>query len=395
MNIPIWTGVSTFAAGQTPFGFYDNQQDFRVDANKVADFCARRLGFPLADVELQSGSFFTAFEEAVTTYGNELYAYKVRENYLSLEGSSTLEEANGKLIEPNMAGIVRIAEQYGEEAGVGGNVTYYKGRLPLKHMQQDYDMNVWAQASASISANDSIELKRIFYEAPPAITRYFDPYAGTGTGMIDLMDSFGWGSYSPAINFLMMPLNYDMQVIQAIELNDTIRRSNYTFELVNNRLRVFPIPSTGGNYTNSSTGTGISCGNLIFEYIKKSERQNPYSGGENKVTNVSEVPFENPNYNRINSIGRQWVFEYTLALCKEMLGYIRGKYSTIPIPDSTVTLNQSDLLSAATAEKNSLIERLRGYFDETSRDKLLERRSLEGDYLEKELNKVPYTIYIA
>jgi hypothetical protein len=393
MNIPIWTGVSTFAAGQTPFGFYDNQQDFRVDADKVADFCARRLGFPLADVELQSGSFFTAFEEAVTTYGNELYAYKVRENYLSLEGSSTLEESNGKLVEPNMAGIVRITEQYGEEAGVGGNVTYYKGRLPLKHMQQDYDMNAWAQASASISADDSIELKRIFYEAPPAITRYFDPYAGTG--MIDLMDSFGWGSYSPAINFLMMPLNYDMQVIQAIELNDTIRRSNYTFELVNNRLRVFPIPSTGGNYTNSSSGQGVDCGNLIFEYIKKSERQNPYKGGVNKVSNVSEVPFENPNYNKINSIGRQWVFEYTLALCKEMLGYIRGKYSTIPIPDSTVTLNQSDLLSAATAEKNALIERLRAYFDETSRDKLLERRSLEGDYLEKELNKVPYTIYIA
>ena len=396
MNIPIWTGVSTFAPGQTPFGFYDNQQDFKVDSNKVADFCARRLGFPLADVELQSGSFFTAFEEAVTTYGNELYAYKVRENYLSLEGSSTLVESNEKIISPNMAGVVRISEQYGEEAGVGGTVTWYTGKLPLISNQQDYDMNAWAKENVlNLADDDGIELKRIFYEAPPAITRYFDPYTGTGTGMIDLMDSFGWGSYSPAINFLMMPLNYDMQVIQAIEMNDTIRRSNFTFELVNNRLRVFPIPSSGGNYTNSSSGQGMNCGNLIFEYIIKSERQNPYVGGTNKVSNVSEVPFENPNYNKINSIGRQWIFEYTLALCKEMLGYIRGKYSTIPIPDSTVTLNQSDLLSAATAERNALIERLRAYFDETSRDKLLERRSLEGDYLEKELNKVPYTIYIA
>ena len=393
MNIPIWTGTSTFAAGQTPFGFYDNQTDFKTDANKVADFCARRLGYPLADVELQSGSFFTAFEEAVTTYGNELYAYKVRENYLSLEGSTSNTTSNEKIIEPNMAGIVRISEQYGEEAGVGGNVTWYKGILPLNSGQQDYDMNAWAQASASISASDSIEIKRVFYEAPPAITRYFDPYAGTGTGMIDLMDSFGWGSYSPAINFLMMPLNYDLQVIQAIELNDQIRRSNYTFELINNRLRVFPIPSSGGGYGNSFTGG--HCGNLIFEYIKKSERQNPYLDGFDKVTNVSEVPFENPNYNIINSIGRQWIFEYTLALSKEMLGYIRGKYGTIPIPDANVTLNQSDLLSAATAEKNALIERLRGYFDETSRDKLLERRANENDFLQKELNKVPYTIYIA
>jgi len=392
MNIPIWTGVSTFAAGQTPFGFYDSQTDFSTDANKVADFCARRLGYPLADVELQSGSFFTAFEEAVTTYGNELYAYKVRENYLSLEGSSTILPSNEKIIKPNMAGIVRISEQYGEEAGVGGKVTYYKGLLPLTAGVQDYDMNAWAQASASISSNDSIELKRVFYEAPPAITRYFDPYAGTGTGMIDLMDSFGWGSYSPAINFLMMPLNYDLQVIQAIELNDQIRRSNYTFELVNNRLRVFPIPSDGSAY--GSKTTGGHCGNLVFEYIKNSERQNPYIDGLNKVTNVAEVPFENPNYDNINSIGRQWIFEYTLALCKEILGYIRGKYSTIPIPDAEVTLNQSDLLAAGTAEKNALIERLRAYFDDTSRDKLLERRANENDFLQKELNKVPYTIFI-
>lgn len=380
MNIPIWTGTSTFSAGQTPFGFYDHQIEFQTDADKVSDFCARRLGYPLADVELQSGSFYTAFEEAITIYGNELYAYKVRENYLSLQGASSLTEANGQLISPTLANVVNISEQYGEEAGVGGNVTWYSGSLSLKGGKQTYNMNEWAQASASLAANDSIEIKRVFYEAPPAITRYFDPYAGTGTGMIDMMDSFGWGSYSPAINFLMMPINYDLQVMQAIEFNDTIRRSNYSFELVNNNLKVFPIPNSDGH--------------LWFEYIKKSERANPYSNGTNKITNVSEVPFANPDYNLINSIGRQWIFEMTLAISKEILGYVRGKYSTIPIPDADVTLNQSDLLSSATADRAALVERLRAYFDETSRDKLLERRSQEGDYLEKELNKVPYTIFI-
>ena len=387
MNIPIWTGISTFAAGQTPFGFYDNQQDFKIDANKVADFCARRLGYPLADVELQSGSFFTAFEEAVTTYGNELYAYKVRENYLSLEGSNSLIESNEKIISPNMAGIVRISEQYGVEAGVGGNVTWYSGSLKLKNGIQDYDMTSWAEASASLSAGDSIEVKRIFYEISPAMSRYFDPYAGTGTGMMNMLDSFGWGNYSPAINFMLMPINYDLQTIQAIEFNDQIRKSQYTFELINNKLRIFPIP----NYNDMG---GTIDQSLHFQYIKKSERQDPYTNGINKVTNVAEVPFTNPNYDNINSIGRQWIFEYTLALCKEMLGYIRGKYSSIPIPDSSVTLNQSDLITAATSEKISLIERLRGYFDETSRDKLLERRANENDFLQKELNKVPYTIYI-
>ena len=375
MNIPIWTGVSTFAVGQTPFGFYDNDLDFRVDANKVANFCAQRLGYPIADVELQSGSFFTAFEEAVTTYGNELYAYKVRENYLSLEGSSTIIESNNQIIKPNMAGLVRISQQYGEEAGVGGNVTWYSGSLRLENGKQDYDLDAWAAASASLDSGDSIEIKRIFYEIAPAISRYFDPYAGTGTGMMNLLDSFGFGNYSPAINFLLMPINYDMQTIQAIEFNDQVRKSQYTFELINNKLRIFPIPNYGVANKDEN--------NLIFQYIKKSERENPYLDGTNKVTNVSEVPFTNPSYNDINSIGRQWIFEYTLAIAKEMLGYIRGKYSTIPIPDAEVTLNQSDLISAATAEKNALIERLRAYFDDTSRDKLLERRATENDFFTK------------
>ena len=381
MNIPIWTGTSTFSIGQTPFGFYDTNLDFQTDSDKVADFCARRLGYPLADVELQSGSFYTAFEEAVTTYGNELYAYKVRENYLSLEGYSTSSIPNNQKLVPNLANLISISEQYGVEAGVGGNVTWYTGSLNLTSNQQDYDMNAWAVASASLSTNDSIEIKRIFYEAPPAITRYFDPYAGTGTGMIDLMDSFGWGGYSPAINFLMMPINYDLQTIQAIEFNDMIRRSNYSFELINNQLRLFPIPN--GNPSK-----------LFFQYIKKSERNNPYQNGDGIITNVSNVPFQNPNYNQINSIGRQWIFEYTLAIAKEMLGYIRGKYSTIPIPDADVTLNQGDLITAATAEKTALVERLRAYFDETSRRSLLERRKDEGEFLKQELNNVPWTSFI-
>ena len=109
---------------------------------------------------------------------------------------------------------------------------------------------------------------------------------------------------------------------------------------------------------------------------------------------MSNVPYANPVYTQINSIGRQWIFEYTLALTKEMLGYVRGKYTTVPIPGAEVTLNQSDLISAATTEKQALIERLRAYFDETSRKNLLEARSLETEYRQKELNQVPFTIYI-
>lgn len=377
--IPIWPGSSSFTAGKTPFGFYDYDSQFQFDADRVARFCAQRLGYPLVDVELQDINFYTAFEEAVTTYGNEMYAYKVRENYLSLEGGSTEIELNNAVVSPNMGVLIRQSEQYGVEAGVGGNVTYRTGSLNLIPGQQNYDLNAWASASG-ISQGD-LEVKRIFYEAPPAIVRYFDPYAGTGTDIQALMDTFDFGNYSPGLNFLLMPINYDLQKIQAIEFNDQVRKSNFSFELVNNQLRIFPIPEDR-KY-------------LLFHYILKSDR---YSGsiqtGENLITDISKVPYSNPTYMTINSVGRQWIFEYTLALVKEMLGYVRGKYTSLPVPGDSVTLNQADLIAAATTEKTALIERLRTFLDETSRRALLERRKDEADFRTQEFGQVPFTIYI-
>ena len=378
-NIPIWPGSSSFFPGDTPFGFYDNDFQFQQDADKFAKFASQRLGYPLVEIELQDINFYTALEDAVTSYGNEIYAYQVADNLLSFQGNPlTIASPNNKLVQENLSNIVLLSNQYGTEAGVGGKVTYYSGSLDLIANQQKYDMNTWA-ISQSISGG--IEIKRIYYEAPPAITRYFDPYAGTGTGMMQMLDSFGWGSYSPAINFMLMPISYDLQKIQAIELNDQVRKSQYTFELVNNQLKIFPIPRTSYK--------------LYFQYVKLDETRQPYADISGSViTNVSDVPYENPNYTNINSIGRSWVFEYALAISKEMLGYVRGKYASIPIPGSEVTLNQSDLISAATTEKQALIERLRVYLDSTSRKSLLEKKSLEADAQNKTLGQSPMTIFI-
>jgi hypothetical protein len=378
MNVPIYPGSSSFCPGSTPFGFYDNDYQFQIDADKVVTFCARRLGYPIMEVELQDINFYTAFEEAITTYGNELYAFQVRDNLLNALGAPVSSVLNHSILTPTMAGVIKLTQQYASEAGVGGNVTWHSGSIPLTAGIQDYDLSKWATDN---NIAGGIEVKRVFHYGPPAVTRFYDPYAGTGLGTQNLMDSFGFGAYSPSVNFVLMPVNYDIQVIQAIEFNDTVRKSAYSFELINNQLRIFPIPDREIN--------------LWFQYIKIDERAAAaVQNAPGQVTNVSNINFKNPNYTQINSIGRQWIFEYTLALCKEMLGYIRGKYSNIPIPNKEVALNQSDLLSAAKDERVALIERLRAYFDETSRQALLARKQAESDSAMSELGKSPMQIYI-
>jgi hypothetical protein len=392
MNVPIYDGNPIWNANAVPFGFYNSQSDFTTDAVKVAKFCAARLGYPLVDIELQSSSFFTAFEEAVTIYGNELYAYTIRDNQLTLNGVTTGSSLNQALITPSFETIVTLTEQYGEEAGSGGNVPYYSGSFILTSSVQDYSFSTFMTASGLTGSeyNLGLEVKRVFYENPiPASAQYLDPYSGFGFGGAIAAGISGLGGFGGGTGYLMMPLSYDMQVIQAIEMNQQVRWANYSFEIKNDKLRIFPVP-------NFSYESGDYETRVWFEYILRNERVNSsVQQLPAQVTNVSNAPYNNPNYDFINSVGRQWIFEYTLALSKEMLGYVRGKYSSIPIPNAEVNLNQGDLLAAATAEKAQLIERLRAYFDETSRQSLLNRRAAEAESKMIELQQVPYTIYIA
>ncbi len=398
MNVPIYDGNPLWNPNATAFGFYNNDIEFQVDCLKVAKFVTTRLGYPLMDVELQTGSIFTAFEEAITMYGNELYAYLIRENVLDLTGlpyeNVDLSEV---IVQPNFDTIIRLSEQYGEEAGVGGNVPWYKGHVPLTSSVQDYDLKIWAKQQGISS---SIEIKRVFYQEPiPASARYLAPFDGFGFGGVAAAGLMEMGGFGGSMGFLMMPLNYDMQVIQSIEMNQMVRMSNYSFEIHNNVIRIFPIP---GPYEISGVGDiaedvngSCNCGNLWFEYIIRDERlESSLICAEDKITNVSNMPYQNPVYSLINSVGRQWIFEMTLAICKEILGYVRGKYSTVPIPNADMTLNQADLLAAATAEKTALLERLRAYFDENSRASLLERKVREADAVLRELDQVPRVIYI-
>ena len=402
-NILIYSGSSDFAAASssyyanptgsspTPFGFYDTDTQFQSDANKVTNFCARRLGWPIENVELQDIQFWAAFEQAVTVYGNELYAYKQREDYLSLEGAEGFSYAAGAnfsetLVTPNMGAVIRLSQQYGTEAGVGGNVDYHKGMIALTASVQDYDLEAWAIENGVTGSNGEaqMEIKRIFYQPLPASFMFLGDMGYNGTAIAMFGDTAGYTAYG-ANSFMMMPLSFDMQAIQQVEMYRDVLFSNYSFELVNNKLRIFPIPDEDDAFS--------KC--LYFEYLNKVERtDDSLTSGSNQVNNISQYPYNNPIYSSINSVGRSWIFEYTLALTKEMLGYVRGKYQSVPIPGAEVSLNQGDLIASANTEKEALVTKLRDYFDQTSRQSLLERRNAESTARQSELDKVPMVIYV-
>lgn len=384
MAVTIWQGSSTFATGQTPYGFYDSDSSFQSDVDKFADWAGRRLGYPIVDIELQSGSFYACFEEAVSEYSAQVNQFNIRDNLLHLQGQSTgsSNDFTHKRIKPNLGNVINISQQYGAEVGVGGFVDWRKGSIDVVSGSQDYDLN---ELYASVShSGEAIEIKKIFHEAVPAVNKYYDPYATTGYGTANFVEGFGFGDYSPATSFVLMPVFEDLLRIQAIEFNEQIRKSQYSFTLRNNKLKLFPRPTANAK--------------LWFEYIVVSDRDNSqstsYSGSADVISDYSNVPYDNMEYKFINDVGKQWIRKFGLSLCKELLGNIRSKFGTVPIPNSDVTMDGETLRSEATTEKEALVAELRETLEQTSRRIMMEADSEEGARLQEKLSKVPLSIYI-
>ena len=400
-NKPIWPGSSSFTAGDTPFGFFDNDIMFQSQADSFAKFAAQNVGYPIMDVELIDINFYTAFESAVIEYSNQVNQVNITNNLLSTLGIQTgsdflIEESfSDTLIGGSLSYITKLSKTYGTEADSGGNLNWYSADVKTVPGQQSYSIRAAVSASGlPLSDSSSIEIKRVLHNVPPAIIRYFDPFVGTGLGSQNLLDAMDFGGFSPSVNFMMMPIHQDLLRIQTIEFNDRIRKSHWTFEIHGDDIKIFPIPSVSGSIAD------LQFDNFWFEFIYEDQKANESilfgntAALNGVVSDVSNIPYTYQKYSQINDMGRAWIIKYALAVVKETLGYVRGKYSTIPIPNSEVTLNGPELVSQGQSEKESLITQLREFLEKMTKESMTIRQQAENDAMNEILGKVPTKIYI-
>jgi|TARA_R110000764_G_scaffold74925_2_gene151584 hypothetical protein len=375
----IYPGSSSFSEGQTPFGTFDTDAIFQADAPKIANWCAKRLGYPIQNVELVDESFYSCFEEATAEYAAQVNQFNIRNNLDVLKGVPTGTNYSQKLVEGSvLPTLIGISDAYGTLAGVGGNTDVKSGSIDVVAGQQTYDLDVFASSS---EGGNRIDVVKVFFEAPPASARFFDPYAGSGQGTMQMMDEFGFGGMSPASQFVMMPVYQDMLRMQAIEFNDQIRKSAHSFNITNNKLQIFPIPANDEK--------------MWFEYfVRKEFIENSTNVQSDVVSDYSNIGYNFIPYSFINDVGKQWIRKYTLALTKELLGAIREKYSSVPIPGSEISLDGAALRAEAQTEKDALVEQLRENLDELSRKNQFEIRNNESNFQQEMLRKVPLAIYV-
>ena len=413
------TATTGNGAGLTthyPFGIYVETTSPLYDANFVSGaadqvaYTYKKLGGDVLDIELTVGNVYAAYEEAVLEYTYHINKHQAKNVLGSLLGFATgTFDHDGQMTGGDASGSAvnlkyptfkvgyarRVGEGFSEEAGIGGNNTFYSASFALTAGVQDYDLqNIISSSAANnlepatsgsvpyanLVGNKKVKIHRVFYKTPGSMWRFYGYYGG-----LNVVGNLNYyGQYADDTTFEIIPTWQNKLQAMAYEDHLWTRLSHYSFELFNNKLRITPIPE----------------GFVSHMWVQFTIDQDPWTedsdrkNGTDGINNMNSLPFDNIPYQNINAIGKHWIRRYALALSKEMLGQIRGKFSgNIPIPGDSVTLNSSDLLSQAKDEQTSLKEELVKILDEMTYKALAQQDSELIAAIDKVNSNIPMMIY--
>ncbi len=374
-------------SGSTAFGLFDNDAAFQADGPRIVRYVSVKLGGGLpgvsdddethVQVELSSSDVYVAFEEAVVEYGAIINAYQAKSSLAAFLGSATGSLTGGQSRYPrqSLEWARRQAQPFGAEANVGGDTRLYSTSIGITGSRNHYDLQNMIAPTGSDGLPARMLIRTIYHHSPFAGSRYF----GQMNSSAYLGGQFGATTFTTDTVYHLMPVFEDVLRGMQFELSNKVRRSNYSFEMHNNVLTLFPAP--------------VENNTLHFTYNLVNGPLNDDDAQSHGVSSVANIPFGNIEYGKINSIGKQWIWKMTLALSKEVMGLIRRKMQTVPIPGGDLSLDGGELVSDARQEMEALRAELRDLLEQMSYDRLAAKEAEQAESLLRVLSGVPLKIY--
>jgi len=388
------TGTIGNVAPSLPLGVYASSDEFLSGAAAQVAFTYKRLGGDVLDIELTEQNVYANFEDAVLEYSYLINIHQTKNILGSALGGTTgsfdhkgeittgPENVALKYPKLNFEIAFQIGNKFATEAGIGGEQTIYSASFDTVADQQDYDLQrIVSSSFPDIVGDKRVKIRNVFYITPRQMWRFYGYYGG-----LNVVGNYHtYGQYADDSSFQVVPAWQNK--IQAISYEDHLytRTSHYSYEVINNKLRIYPIPDT------------VSPEKFWFRFTVDNSDiwEDDNNGGQDGVNNMNTIPFENIPYENINSIGKQWIRRFALALSKETLGQIRGKFGgNVPIPGENVSLNASHLLSQAKAEQDALRDELKTILDELTYSKLLAEDKGMIDNAKAIITESPLKIFV-
>lgn len=375
----------TLTPNPTPFGFFDADTVFQTEADAMVTFVKRKLGDDILSVELTRKQIWACFEEAALEYSYIINQNQLKSQLSNLLGGSaeSLEGAESKYPRETLEFLMRKAEPYSVEAGLGGMYTSLSGAIDLEKNRQDYDLLTELKDGFGVPLFDNpanvpktkLKIQDVMHFSPQAAYRFFD----TTSAINYLNNEFSFESFTPETVFYVLPVFEDVLRGGMLKLSSKIRRSNYSYRITGTKLRIFPMPTN-----NKARKLFIRVG-----YAPDPLTPQQGDGTVNGVNGPSNAPYGNLQFAKINSIGRQWIRQYCLALARELLGLIRSKFNSIPIPGGDLTLNGDALVTQGREDKQNLRDKILEMLTEMTYAKMLETQALESENMTKILKAIP------
>lgn len=372
-----------FTRNPTPFGFFDNDSDFQQEADSVVSFTKRKLGDDILSVELTKKQIWACLEESFLEYGRIINEADAKSQLGNLLGYPTGSNVQGLFPKQNLEYLLRMAEPYGMEASVGGSYNEVSGSIQLVRNQQDYDIYESLKDSSgnlivSSSKNNprtKLRVREVFHFDPQSAYRFFD----TTSAVNYLNNEFSFESFTPETVFYVLPVFEDILRAGQMEISNRVRRSNYSYRIMGSKIRIYPLP------------TAEPAPKLFISVTFSPDPFNPdiEDGTIYGASNLSNVPYGLYEYSKVNSVGRQWVRQYCLSLCKELLGQVRSKFQSVPIPNADLQLNGADLISQGREDQARLRDQLVELLDSLTYGKLLEGQATDAENILRALKTVP------
>lgn len=372
--------MSFVSGSSTAFGYFDSDATFRADAEKVLTHVTTRLGESGIQVELSSSDVYRSFEAATMEFSSIINKYQTKSVLGTFLGTptGTLAGAENKYPQFSMEWARRQAEQYNDLANLNSRNQYYSGSVQLAIGQQKYDLQTLINPTGSDGQSRRMIVKDIYHNSPLSAFRFW----GTTSFINFLNNEFRLESYTPETVFYLLPVWEDVLRGMMFETSQRVRRSNYSYEMHNNVLTLYPTPSNSMN--------------LWFTYqLADNSPINSSDPSSNGVSNMSNVPFGFLTYSNLNSISKQWIFDMTVANSMEILGRIRRKMGAIPlVSGGDINLDGEQLVSDSQSEKERLRTELKEMLEELTYDKIAAREAQKAQDLEENLKKVPTLVWV-
>jgi hypothetical protein len=391
--------MSTFAQtiNPTPYAVFDSDTQFQSDADKTVVFVKRMLGDDVLSVELTKKMIWACFELASLEYGKIINDYALKSQLANLLGQPTSSNVTNTFPRQTLEFLFRQAEPYSMEAGVGGSYESTLGYIDLQSGRQDYNIYTELRDSSgsllfpNLSASLQTKLRLVeVYHFSPVAAQSFLLNASNITNF--LATEMRYESYVNSTVFYVLPIFEDVLRRSMLEAAYRVRRSNYSYSQYGPIIRIYPVPAEGNQPTFVSrlwVRVRTKPDPLKPDYGSVSGSNTADSTISGSISNPSNVPFVDIQYHLINSPGKQWIRDFTLALATIVLGRVRSKLKTLPIPGADLQLDGEELVSQGREDKEKLLDDLRTMMDDLTYDKLLERESQKAEFLNTQLKFLP------